>query len=300
MPLRLPWRKTPQTPPPPAAREVPKPTRVEAEPDEAEGRDLTLKRWLGSTERERALTEFIVLTAVAIGFAVISGFAFITRSAFDHDSTRLILGFGTGFCAILAYGFALARVQGSKAKFRERQERRLREKQERDLERLQNITDLATLLKLNQQRMDTYQVLSREQAQNSYKVSQLASIVGGVILLAGAVAVVAVPGLATKISVATLSGLAGLFSGYIGRTFMRVYERTLVQLNFYFQQPLIASYVLAAERLIDKMAPRRRNAAYMAVVREVLAITSRNAYPDGEDGVPAPLTRAAGGPPADA
>ena len=59
------------------------------------------------------------------------------------------------------------------------------------------------------------------------------------------------PNTTAKITTASLTAIAGMLSGYIGKTFLRVYERTQQQLTFFFQQPLINSYVLSAERLID-------------------------------------------------
>jgi TRADD-N domain-containing protein len=256
--------------------------------------DSAIEGWFGSTERQRALTQLILLLAVSMVFAGAGALVLVT-SIVEHESTRILLAGASGAGMVLTYAFGLMRIQGSKAKFREAQERKLQEEREQALEQLQDITDLATLLKLNRQQMDAYQTLSRDQAASSYTVSQVASVIGGLILLGGAIAVVAVPAAATKISVAALTALGGAFSGYISRTFLRVYERTLIQLNFYFQQPLISSYVLSAERLIEKMGPRQRDSAYSAVVQDVLGITSRAAHAgaaatDGAlpQGVPAP------------
>jgi Cyanobacterial TRADD-N associated 2-Transmembrane domain len=247
-------------------------------PEEELSFDSIVEGWFGSTERQRALTELIFLTAVSMGLGALAVVIVLNETLIHSESTRLVVALTVGFLSLVIYAFGLARIQGSKAKFREAQERRLQEEREQALEKLQDITDLATLLKLNRQQMDAYQTLSRDQAANSYAVSQIASVVGGVILLGGAVAVIAVPSVATKLSVAAIATLGGAFSGYVSRTFLRVYERTLIQLNFYFQQPLITSYVLAAERLIDKMRVRRRDSAYSAVIRDVLGITSRAAH----------------------
>ena len=79
-----------------------------------------------------------------------------------------------------------------------------------------------------------------------------------------------------------MTAIGSVVAGFISNTYLRVYERTLVQLNFYFQQPLVTSYVLTAERLADKMTGSQRDDAQKQIIDRVLATIG----PMAEDDAP--------------
>ena len=64
--------------------------------------------------------------------------------------------------------------------------------------------------------------------------------------------------------------IGGALSGFLSRTYIRVYERALQQLNQYFNQPLLNSYLLSAERIIGEMSVEARDCAYEAVLQRLL------------------------------
>lgn len=74
-------------------------------------------------------------------------------------------------------------------------------------------------------------------------------------------------------------GRRGALSGYLSRTYLRVYERTLVQLNQYYRQPLLNSYLLSAERILrDVNEPDLKAAMYGRLLTQI--ITSAGALDD--------------------
>jgi hypothetical protein len=85
-----------------------------------------------------------------------------------------------------------------------------------------------------------------------------------------------VPNTTNKIAIASLTALGGALSGCISRTFLRVYERTLLQLNFFFQVALVSNSVLTAERRTTKMQRDSRDASYQKMIETVLAISTRS------------------------
>ena len=46
--------------------------------------------------------------------------------------------------------------------------------------------------------------------------------------------------------------------GYISRTFITVQQGAMLQMNYYFQEPVVESYLLTAERLAGKLDPPER------------------------------------------
>jgi hypothetical protein len=73
------------------------------------------------------------------------------------------------------------------------------------------------------------------------------------ILVAGVAIAVLSSSPTSKIVVGALTSLGGVMSGYIGQTFLKAQAQAMKQLNYYFRQPLVASYLLSAERIALKL-----------------------------------------------
>src|SRR6185295_2351411 len=140
---------------------------------------------------------------------------------------------------------------------------------------LEDAADLAALIKANRKQMEAYDLLARAQAATAFRNSQVAMATGLVVLLVGAVIAIGTPSTTSKITTASLTAIGGMLSGYIARTFLQTYARALRQLNFYFQQPLINSYLLTAQRLIEKMSAGERDPVLSSVVGHVMDALAR-------------------------
>jgi hypothetical protein len=145
-------------------------------------------------------------------------------------------------------------------------------------------TELTRLLGANRALLDEYQKPVRAQARTSYAYSQVALLVGLVVLVFGVVIIVFTDQAAARLAVGGLTGVGSLLSGYIARTYLRVYEKAQDQLNFYFREPLVTSYLLTAERLAAKLDVDRRQQAYAQMVGEIV----RAVRADLDPGLPAP------------
>jgi hypothetical protein len=241
--------------------------------------DLTprdeLDSWYGSTERQRAQSRAVLLLMATIASS--GGAAlFISDTALGASNVRLIVGVLLGIVAATTYVGGFLTLTSARARFRTIQRQRLREAQQRTSEQLGEGADVAKLLEVSRSDMETYRILSQDQARGSYIMSQVSSAIGGLILVAGAVAAILISGTTNKVAVASLTALGGALSGYISRTFLRVYERSLLQLNFFFQVPLVSNYVLTAERLTTKMSKDQRDKSYENVIATVLDISTRS------------------------
>jgi hypothetical protein len=130
--------------------------------------------------------------------------------------------------------------------------------------------DLQNLITLNRTQMQVYHELATKQATYASRNSRRAMLVGFALLLVGGVVALRADEEASKVVVGALAGLGSLLAGYIGRTFLKAEDRAMQQLNFYFQQPLVTSYMLAAERLSLKLANSRRDTVLTDVIKQVL------------------------------
>jgi hypothetical protein len=168
--------------------------------------------------------------------------------------------------------FALPSIRKARRLLRQREEG-ARQKAREASDELSDATKLTELLKANRKQMEAYDELARVQARESFRNSQIAIAIGLFVLVSGAFVALLVDSTASKVTTATLTGLGGLLSGYISRTFLRVYERAQQQLTFFFQQPLINSYILAADRLIDRMQEdAKKDKEFSRVVGHVLQV----------------------------
>lgn len=113
---------------------------------------------------------------------------------------------------------------------------------------------LAKLFKLNRQQLDEYQQLTKQQQRLSFRMTQITSVLGFLVLLAGiSVSMRAAAGVPTYL-VAGLTGLGAVLSAYLSRTFFLAHQRADRQLNLYYREPHMMGRVLIAERIMGKSA----------------------------------------------
>lgn len=139
-----------------------------------------------------------------------------------------------------------------------------------------------------------YHDVTLAQATSAYRFAQMSAVAGFAVLIAGGVSAIIVGDTAAKATSATLTGVASVLAAYISRTFKATYERTLVQLEHFFEQPLIDSYILTAERLCAKDPPAVRATFLHGLldhaVRGALAWgQARAAAPEGQTAATRPV-----------
>lgn len=106
----------------------------------------------------------------------------------------------------------------------------------------------------NRKSLATYQELTRRQATSSYRIAQVAIFVGFLLLTAGAVLALTSDNVTAQVIVGSLAALGSAISGYIAATSMKMHQRAQAQMNFYYAQPLVQSYILEAERLCKDLS----------------------------------------------
>jgi hypothetical protein len=210
--------------------------------------------WSSSPERAINLRNRMIAFAVFIICAGVSyALWFVHYETGWSIETTLLIITPIAIIAVLAYLYGTASIVTARARFRARQQGEAHAKLEKSFDRLQGDLKLDNLIRLNREQMDAYHLLTKGQAADSYKYSQFASAAGLLILLIGASIAILSKDTTTKLMAGALGSLGTVLSSYIARTHMRMYDRSLRQLNFYFEQPLIYSYLLTAERLAQDL-----------------------------------------------
>jgi hypothetical protein len=215
--------------------------------------------------------------ALAFGLAVLAVVSQVLGQDLDFSYRgRLLATIGLATAAFLCFFGATLLPRFLEARRMEREvEKRAREAAHEAVEELADAADLAALIRANRKQMEAYDVLARAQAKTAFRNSQVAMGAGLLVLFLGAILAIGADDTASKITTASLTAIGGTLSGFIAQTFLRTYSRALRQLNFYFQQPLINSYLLGAQRLINEMSEDKRDPALSDVIAHVMAVVVR-------------------------
>jgi hypothetical protein len=232
--------------------------------------------WYASPEREQSQAKFIAAVgagAMLVVLAVLALVLGITGSVWNSDVVTavapLTLAIAAGVCALVAW---VVRSKARATFSRRAEDERFESLRRRSAALAQQASDgndpeeLTKLITVNRQQMEGYQALTRGQAKTSYRWSQAALGVGLLALIGGVLVTLSTSGVANKTAVAGLTAIAGALSSYVARTYLRIYERTLQQLNFYFRQPLVTSYILTAERVANKIKQKDRHDDMIAAI----------------------------------
>jgi hypothetical protein len=210
--------------------------------------------------------------AAALGFSVLTAVILLFGAKMQvPPETRWIVAVSSGVVAWLFLVGALVLPTLRQARREQREVEALaRETVAESADELDDAKDLVALIKANRRQMSAYDVLAQAQANTAFRNSQLAMAAGLIVLVGGAIVAIAAPELATKVATASLTAIGGALSGFIARTFLQTYSNAIRQLNFYFQQPLITSYLLTAQRLISELSDgQARDAALNGVINRI-------------------------------
>jgi predicted cobalt transporter CbtA len=131
----------------------------------------------------------------------------------------------------------------------------------------------------NQRRIEEYNKIAWSQARGSYRNSQIAMSIGLALLVAGVITTIRQSQTSAQLVVGGLTGLGSAVSAYLGATFIRIYNEAVNQMNYYYGQPLVTSYLLEAERMskaLEKVDTRDK------VMERVIDATLAGAAEAGE------------------
>jgi hypothetical protein len=234
-------------------------------------------RWASSQERKNAALLAVPFGILgAIGAATVPFLLVRPSTSGGLDSVVIV---ALGAVAIALVAVSLIVYSAARARFFERQETAAREAVEEAVAELQDELNLRALMKINRKQIEAYHLLTRQQAGEAYRNSVVAMATGLMTLVSGVAAVIFLPGIdeTQRVTTAALTAIGSVVGGYVSRTFMRTYSIALQQLNRYFEQPLHTNYLLAAERLIDRLGEARQDRLRIKVIDHMLGATGQPA-----------------------
>jgi hypothetical protein len=150
-----------------------------------------------------------------------------------------------------------------------------------------DILPLTSLYVFNRRQLDEYQTLTKRHAAMAFRNAQIVAACGFVVLVGGVILVLLVGNDdSSRYTIGFLSGLGGLISTYVSRTFFRSYKEAMRQLEVYYEEPFLTSRALSAERVISKWPTLRQegsDASLTALIQRLLEPTPRRER-TGSDG----------------
>lgn len=150
-----------------------------------------------------------------------------------------------------------------------------RERHQQALDQLKRTTELATLMELNQDQIKTYHDIVTEQADKSFKSARNAMGIGLALLVAATFTGVKVPIEEIRWFIGALAFFSTVFSAYLSRTYLMLYRESISQLNRYFDQPVLNSFYLTAERLAGGLSGETANRVRQQIIDQVLETSTR-------------------------
>jgi hypothetical protein len=197
------------------------------------------------------------------------GRGYIFGELFIKSLIAKLIGGGLLLSGLVVSILAFVRKNMVEADFRWRQLQEARRNVDLAAQRL-DPTKLKSIIEFNKQQTDQYHALTKAQAADSYKRAQFAMFLGFLVLVFGVVFSLASDEAIAKVTTASLTGLGALLSGFLGKTFLDTYRSALDQLNYYFQQPLVTSYLISAERLAGSLRGSQKDVAVNRIIDRIL------------------------------
>ncbi|MFE4651515.1 hypothetical protein [Streptomyces sp. NPDC056707] len=159
------------------------------------------------------------------------------------------------------------------------------------LEKLKKSTELATLMELNQGQIKDYHTIVTNQADKSFRSSQIAMGIGIAMLVGCLIGGFSVDATQLRWFIAAVAAISSTMAGYLSRTYLDMYKASIAQLNRYFDQPVLNSYYLTAERLSHGLEDEAQHEVRRHIIHEVLktsAAMSGKKYEPEEEAVEEP------------
>ncbi|MEW1639498.1 hypothetical protein AB0469_36260 [Streptomyces sp. NPDC093801] len=173
------------------------------------------------------------------------------------------------FNLVLA-GFAIV-VAIVKEWFKAADRREERDRLENAAEHLKEKASLASLVNLNRMLLERYHGIATKQANKAFYSRIGAMLVGLAVLVVAFGASMRFTATGERLFIGSLAVVSTAFVGYLSKTFLAVYDRSLQQLNQYFNQPVLNQYFLSAERIVDQLEPPMRAELLAQIAKDVLA-----------------------------
>lgn len=243
----------------------------------------------GELRKRPRLRAALALLTPLLGVAFLIGRMIFMRG-YDPQSDRLadtvftpliVVAFGTFFVVLLTYTpfefHSSSRSTDTEidALRRERAELRARLDAEATSKH-QGPADVLDTIRLSLNQLTEYYTINKGQAKSSFRASMGAMVVGLLTILVGIWIFYTGPG--GDVKVAVIAGIAGILAEFIAGAYFYLYNRSLTQLNYFYDKLTAMQDTMLAIRLCDTLPEPRATASKERLI-EVLMTPGRIATP---------------------
>lgn len=243
----------------------------------------------GELRKRPRLRAVLAFVTPLLGIGFLLGRMIFMRG-YDGPSDRLadtvftpliILAFGTFFVVIITYTpfefHSSSRSTDAEidALRRERAELRARLDTEASSKH-QGPADVLDTIRLSLNQLTEYYTINKGQAKSSFRASMGAMVVGLLTILVGIWIFYTSPG--GDVKVAVIAGIAGILAEFIAGAYFYLYNRSLTQLNYFYDKLTAMQDTMLAIRLCDTLPEPRATATKERLI-EVLITPGRIATP---------------------
>jgi hypothetical protein len=127
--------------------------------------------------------------------------------------------------------------------------------------------DIFSVIQLGLNQINEYYTINKSQARNSFRVSMGAMVVG---LLALSIGIVLNYKQPQHTTVPTLSAISGVLLQFSGGAYFYLYNRTLQQLNFFYETLVRLQDTMLAVQQVDQLEGDVREKAREAVIKALI------------------------------
>lgn len=230
-------------------------------------------RWSGSPEEAKAKRQRKQYLLIGAPLFVVGLPPIIYYWVNPNASTWwLVLGYAAAFVGFILLVTTMSIVATAKEKFEEhaRQEAMFASLRAK-IRSVGADPSMSELLDLNRAEMQRYHQLTIDQADKSYTHSRVAMYVGlGVLVCCIGLIALPLTNEVSKLSVAALGSISTIVTGYIVKTFLKSHRLSIDQLNNFYNQPLVSSYLLTAERVAQRLPDASRSKTLNIIVEQAL------------------------------
>ncbi|MES2206263.1 MAG: hypothetical protein V4525_05625 [Pseudomonadota bacterium] len=133
------------------------------------------------------------------------------------------------------------------------------------------LTERIALFDLYNKQIERYQTETRARAGWSFLFAICAMFAGLLLVVWGGRTIIQSADWKNIAGGTAISGLGGIMSAYITKTFLDIHRLSLNQLNRYFQQPVINTYVLTAQRLSEQIEDTTlKQQTYQKIIDQII------------------------------
>jgi hypothetical protein len=182
----------------------------------------------------------------------------------NPESIPLIPGGYITLLGVAATTYVVSKVLGASQKSTDAELKSVRAERKDIENQIATRLDISNVVRLGLNHITEYYAINKSQARNSFTASMVAVIIGLAALVSGIVFY------RNYTTVATLSAVSGVLLQFIGGAYFYLYNRSLQQLNFFYETLVRLQDTMLAIQQVDLLGETGREKAREAIIRALI------------------------------